>query len=48
MQVNAFNNIFQALYNDSQEYAKRNPDLKDVMQAVGKAHLNDATKPAGK
>jgi len=48
MQVNAFNSIFQALKNDTVEYSKTHPDLATILQSLEKAHLTDATKPAGK
>jgi hypothetical protein len=48
MQVNAFNSIFQALKNDTVEYSKTHPDLTAILQSLEKAHLTDATKPAGK
>jgi hypothetical protein len=48
MQVNAFNNIFQALKNDTVEYAKTHPDLAALLQPQEKAHPADVMKPAGK
>jgi hypothetical protein len=47
-QVNAASSLFQALYNDAQEYAKKNPDLVPVVRAVGMAHLTNAPLPGAK